>query len=164
MDKLAQQVISALRDRNLTLATAESCTGGGVGQRLTSVSGSSAVYRGGIISYCNEIKHRLLGVEESALEELGAVSDVVAMQMAQGARNVLQTDLAVSVTGLAGPNSDESGKPVGLVYIGVATAGFVHAWEYHFSGDREAVRNQAADAALAQILANFPHGQNIKKA
>lgn len=151
MDKLAQQVISALRNKNLTLATAESCTGGGVGQRLTSVSGSSAVFRGGIISYCNEIKHRLLGVEESALEELGAVSDVVAMQMAQGARNVLQTDLAVSVTGLAGPNSDESGKPVGLVYIGIATTNFVRAWEYHFSGDREAVRNQAADAALAQI-------------
>lgn len=151
MTKPEEQVIFALRERGLTLATAESCTGGGVGARLTSVSGSSAVYRGGVISYCNEIKHKLLGVEQSALDEFGAVSDVVARQMAQGAKNALQTDIAVSVTGLAGPNSDESGKPVGLVYIGLATADGARAWEYRFSGEREAVRRQAAEAALAQI-------------
>lgn len=151
MDKLEQQVISALGEKNLTLSTAESCTGGGVGERLTSVSGSSAVYKGGVISYCNEIKHRLLGVEQAALEQFGAVSEPVAIQMAQGARKALATDVAVSVTGIAGPNSDESGKPVGLVYIGLATKDFACAWEYRFSGDRQVVRKQAADAALAQI-------------
>lgn len=151
MTKPEEQVIFALRERGLTLATAESCTGGGVGARLTSVSGSSAVYRGGVISYCNEIKHKLLGVEQAALDEFGAVSDVVARQMALGAKKALQADIAVSVTGLAGPNSDESGKPVGLVYIGLATADGARAWGYRFSGDREAVRRQATEAALAQI-------------
>lgn len=152
MTKPEEQVIFALRERGLTLATAESCTGGGIGARLTSVSGSSAVYRGGVISYCNEIKHKLLGVEQMALDEFGAVSDVVARQMAQGARSTLQADIAISVTGLAGPNSDESGKPVGLVYVGVATEAGASAREYRFSGDRDAVRVQAATAALELLL------------
>ncbi len=148
---LANQAIAALQSRGWTLATAESCTGGGVGQALTAVSGSSQVYRGGVISYCNEIKRRLLGVSQEALETFGAVSRPVAVQMAQGAREALTADVAVSVTGLAGPDGDGSGKPVGLVYIGLATPRGAEAWEFHFSGGREQIRAQAVGAALEKI-------------
>ena len=152
MTKLCKQVLDRLAGK--TLATAESCTGGGIGAALTAVSGSSAVYKGGIISYCNEIKHALLGVEEQLLEELGAVSGPVARQMAVGARNALSADVAVSVTGLAGPGGDEYGNPVGTVFIGYAYAKTALAREYHFSGDREEVRNQAICSALELILEN----------
>lgn len=152
MTKLCKQVLDRLAGK--TLATAESCTGGGIGAALTAVSGSSAVYKGGIISYCNEIKHALLGVEEQLLEELGAVSGPVARQMAVGARNALSADVAVSVTGLAGPGGDEYGNPVGTVFIGYADAKTALAREYHFSGDREEVRRQAICSALELILEN----------
>ena len=135
-----------------TLATAESCTGGGIGAALTAVSGSSAVYKGGIISYTNEIKRDLLGVPGEMLERYSAVSEPVAQAMAEGARNALQADVAVSVTGLAGPGGDEYGNPVGTVFIGYADAAKSCAKEFHFSGDREEVRNQAICAALQIIL------------
>lgn len=150
MMKLCKQVLDRLAGK--TLATAESCTGGGIGAALTAVSGSSAVYKGGIVSYCNEIKHALLGVDEKLLEELGAVSGPVAREMAIGARNALSADVAVSVTGLAGPGGDEYGNPVGTVFIGYADAKTALAREYHFSGDREEVRNQAICSALKLIL------------
>ena len=150
MMKLCKQVLDRLAGK--TLATAESCTGGGIGAALTAVSGSSAVYKGGIISYCNEIKHALLGVDEKLLEELGAVSGPVAREMAIGARNALSADVAVSVTGLAGPGGDEYGNPVGTVFIGYADAKTALAREYHFLGDREEVRNQAICSALELIL------------
>lgn len=146
-------MIAALKEQRRTLATAESCTGGGLGQRLTAVPGSSAVYLGGVISYCNAVKHRLLGVSEQALDTCGAVSACVAEQMAQGARDRLQADIGVGITGLAGPDGDGSGKPVGLVYIGVCDSTGVTAAEYRFSGDRAAVRAQACDAALKLLLA-----------
>ena len=152
MMKLCKQVLDRLAGK--TLATAESCTGGGIGAALTAVSGSSAVYKGGIVSYCNEIKHALLGVDENLLEELGAVSGPVAREMAIGARNALSADVAVSVTGLAGPGGDEYGNPVGTVFIGYADAKTALAREYHFSGDREEVRNQAICSALELILEN----------
>lgn len=150
MMKLCKQVLDRLAGK--TLATAESCTGGGIGAALTAVSGSSAVYKGGIVSYCNEIKHALLGVDEKLLEELGAVSGPVAREMAIGARNALSADVAVSVTGLAGPGGDEYGNPVGTVFIGYADAKTALAREYHFSGDREEVRRQAICSALELIL------------
>ena len=152
MTKLCKQVLDRLAGK--TLATAESCTGGGIGAALTAVSGSSAVYKGGIVSYCNEIKHALLGVDEKLLEELGAVSGPVAREMAVGARKALAADVAVSVTGLAGPGGDEYGNPVGTVFIGYADAKTALAREYHFSGDREEVRNQAICSALELILEN----------
>ena len=152
MTKLCKQVLDRLAGK--TLATAESCTGGGIGAALTAVSGSSAVYKGGIVSYCNEIKHALLGVDEKLLEELGAVSGPVAREMAIGARNALSADVAVSVTGLAGPGGDEYGNPVGTVFIGYADAKTALAREYHFSGDREEVRRQAICSALELILEN----------
>jgi len=152
MTKLCFDVIQKLQGRSL--ATAESCTGGGIGAALTSVSGSSRVYKGGIISYCNEIKNRLLGVSEQDLQTYGAVSGPVALQMAQGARSALQADIAVSVTGLAGPDGDEYGNPVGTVFIGFADEHNAFARRFHFSGDREAVRNQAIRESLHIILEN----------
>lgn len=147
---LCSKVLEALAGK--TLATAESCTGGGIGGALTSVSGASAVFKGGIISYCNEIKHSLLGVDWEILNTFGAVSAPVAEAMAKGARQALQADIAVSVTGLAGPNGDEFGNPVGTVFIGYSDATQTTFREFHFPGDRDAVRGAAITQALALIL------------
>ena len=148
--KLSADVLKALAGKKL--ATAESLTGGGIGSAITSVSGASKVYAGGIISYTNEVKNRVLGVPAEDLDNLGAVSAPVAQAMAEGARRVLQADVAVSVTGLAGPDGDEFGHPVGTVFIGYADAETAFAREYHFDGDREQVRTQTIEAALALIL------------
>ena len=150
MQSLAAEVLRALKDK--TLATAESCTGGGIGQLLTGVPGASRVFKGGIISYCNEIKHRLLGVDAQLLQSVGAVSAPVAKAMAEGARCAMQTDVAVSVTGLAGPDGDEYGNPVGRVYIGYCDEDGTESREFTFSGDRKSVREQSIQAALAIIL------------
>lgn len=152
MMSLCCEVIKVLAGK--TLATAESCTGGGIGAALTAVPGSSAVYKGGIISYCNEIKHKLLGVPEDVLLSCGAVSAPVAEAMAKGARETLKTDIAVSVTGLAGPSGDEYGNPVGTVFIGYSDADRTTCQKFAFEGDRESVRTQAAKAALLTILKN----------
>ena len=135
-----------------TLVTAESCTGGMIGQQLTGVPGSSAVYKGGVISYWSVIKQNVLGVLEADLAQYGPVSEPVAMQMAVGVRKLLNADVAVSVTGLAGPDGDEFGRPVGTVFVGYCDEKNALVKEYHFSGDREAVRKQAAEAALMLIL------------
>ena len=148
--KLSADVLKALAGKKL--ATAESLTGGGIGSAVTLVSGASKVYAGGIISYTNEVKHRVLGVPAEYLDNLGAVSGPVAQAMAEGARRVLQADVAVSVTGLAGPDGDEYGHPVGTVFIGYADAETAFAREYHFDGDREQVREQPVETALALIL------------
>ena len=150
MKPLCEQVLKALKGKKL--ATAESCTGGGIGAAITAVSGSSAVYKGGIISYQNEVKRDLLGVSESDLESLGPVSAPVAEQMATGVRKALKADVAVSVTGLAGPGGDEFGNPVGTVYIGYADEKGTFARKFLFDGNREDVRNQAIENALKIIL------------
>ena len=150
MTSLAFDVITRLQGK--TLATAESCTGGGIGNALTAVAGASNVYKGGIISYCNEIKNKLLNVPTELRDQFGAVSSPVAEAMAQGARNVLNTDVAVSVTGLAGPGGDEFGHKVGTVFIGFENQAKSIAKEYRFTGDREAVRRQTICAALELIL------------
>ena len=150
MMKLSCDVIAALNGR--TLATAESCTGGGIGFALTTVPGSSSVYKGGIISYTNEIKISRLGVDRDLLDRVGAVSAPVAEAMAFGARKELSADIAVSVTGLAGPGADEFGNAVGTVFIGYASDEKLLSREFHFSGDREEVRHQAVEAALRLAL------------
>ena len=150
MIELSTKVISALLGK--TLATAESCTGGGIGAVLTAVSGSSAVFKGGIISYTNEVKKDLLGVSDELLKTHGAVSAVVAEAMARGVKNTLHTDIAVSVTGLAGPGGDEYGNPVGTVYIGYADESQCISVPCFFTGDREEIRNQAISAVLSLIL------------
>ena len=147
---LCCDVIRALKGK--TLVTAESCTGGGIGAALTAVSGSSAVFKGGIISYTNEVKNAILGVDAKLLEEKGAVSAPVAEAMAKGARVRLNADVAISVTGLAGPGGDDYGNPVGTVYIGYSDASKTEARHFLFHGDRESVRNQAIRAALEWLL------------
>ena len=144
------EVIRCLNGK--TLATAESLTGGGIGSALTAVSGSSAVYKGGVISYTNEIKHNVLGVQQYLLERYGAVSSWVAGEMVSGVRKLLNADIAVSVTGLAGPTGDEYGNPVGTVYIGYEDNQRSVVRHFCFEGGREAVRQQTVDAALSLIL------------
>ncbi len=148
--KLSCDVISALQGK--TIATAESCTGGGIGAVLTTVPGSSKVYKGGIISYTNKVKIKLLGVDENILNRDGAVSGKVAEMMAKGVRNALNTDVAVSVTGLAGPDGDNYGNPVGTVYIGYSDCKTTLSRRFSFAGDRESVRNQSIIAALQIVL------------
>lgn len=135
-----------------TLVTAESLTGGGIGAALTAVPGSSAVYKGGVISYTDEVKHELLGVDEEILRRYGAVSLWTAGAMASGVRKLLKADVAVSVTGLAGPGGDEFGHEVGTVFIGFDSRQKSIVREYRFSGDREAVRLQTIRATLELIL------------
>ena len=151
-EELSYLVISKLKRENLTLATAESCTGGLVGKCLTDIAGASAVYLGGVISYTNGVKRRLLGVEQSTLDVCTAVSRETAKEMARGAREVIKSDLGVSVTGLAGPDGDGTGRPVGLVYIAIDNGGFSFCKELHLEGDRASVREQAAQAVLQMIL------------
>ncbi len=149
MTDLKIAAVAALQGK--TIATAESCTGGGIGEALTSVPGSSAVFKGGIISYCDEIKNKLLSVPGDILQQHGAVSAPVAEAMARGARVALNSDMAISVTGLAGPTGDSYGNPVGTVFIGWCDEKGVFSREYHFSGDREAIRCQAVGKALQLI-------------
>lgn len=150
MTHLTCDVLNRLAGK--TLATAESCTGGGIGAALTAIPGSSEVYKGGIISYTNEIKQKLLGINPILLKNLGAVSAPVAEAMAMGARNALNADIAVSVTGLAGPGGDDRGNPVGLVFIGYSDEKRITSRRFVFSGDREEVRKQAVEEALKLIL------------
>ena len=149
---LCCDVLEALKGK--TLVTAESLTGGGIGASLTAVPGSSAVYKGGIISYTNWVKENILGVSHETLEIYGAVSLQTAEEMAAGARKLLQADVAVSVTGLAGPGGDEFGNPVGTVCIGFSNKWESFAVKYHFNGSREDVRNQTIRAALELVLDN----------
>ncbi len=145
-----KEVLSALAGK--TLATAESCTGGGIGEAITAVPGASDVYKGGIVSYCNEIKQDLLAVPAEMLRRYGAVSAPVAQAMALGARKMLCADVAVSVTGLAGPSGDEFGNPVGTVFIGYADERVCLSRKFLFEGDRQQVRQQAICKALELIL------------
>ncbi len=150
MMSLCCEVLKALEGK--TLVTAESLTGGGIGAALTAVPGSSRVYKGGIISYTNWVKANLLGVPEEILETRGAVSEETARAMATGVRKRLEADIAVAVTGLAGPDGDEFGNPVGMVYIAYADALQSLVLERHFSGTREEIRNQTIQDALRLVL------------
>lgn len=150
MMNLASEVVIRLQGR--TFCTAESCTGGGIGAAVTAVAGASAVFKGGIISYCNEIKEELLAVPEFVLSEYGAVSAETAQAMAKGARRALKTDIAVSVTGLAGPSGDDFGNPVGTVHIGYADDKICISKQYLFQGNRDQIRQQSIEAALRMVL------------
>lgn len=150
MMKLCSDVLSALTGK--TLVTAESCTGGGIGAALTGVSGASRIYKGGIISYSNEVKQKQLGVPAEMIARFGAVSEPVAAAMAEGARKLLNADIAISVTGLAGPDGDEYDHPVGTVYIGFSSTEKASVRSYCFSGDRKSVRQRAVVAALHMCL------------
>jgi len=151
MSKVAEHLVELLKVSGLTCATAESCTGGGVGSAITSVAGSSAVFAGGVISYSNEVKNKVLGVSVDDLARVGAVSGEVAAQMAAGVRKLLNVDIAVSLTGIAGPDGGSAEKPVGLVWFGLATRDGVRTEKAIFRGDRAKVREQAVVHALGMI-------------
>jgi CDP-diacylglycerol--glycerol-3-phosphate 3-phosphatidyltransferase len=150
-DAAGRELGLLLRKSGLTVSVAESCTGGMVGARITDQPGSSAYFLGGIIAYSDQVKRDQLGVTSALLERVGAVSSEVAKAMAEGARSRFGTDLAVGVTGIAGPDSDGSEKPVGLTYIAVASANGTAAREFRFNGDRASNRRQASVQALRML-------------
>ena len=146
---LETAVLNLLKQAGMTLGTAESCTGGLIAKRMTDLPGSSAVFKGGVVSYCNEIKANVLGVPQQLLDQYGAVSEPVAKAMAEGARRVLNCDLAVSTTGVAGPGSDADGNPAGLVYVALASPEQTTVRELRLSGaGRSRVRTTAAHHAF----------------
>jgi PncC family amidohydrolase len=151
--ELAERLQSRCVALGLTVATAESCTGGLVAHALTEVPGSSAYVRGGIVAYSNDVKAELLGVPGPALEAHGAVSAQVAVAMAEGARERLHADLGVGVTGVAGPDGGTDEKPVGLVYVAVAGIGAPEVRRYLWPGDRSANKRDSAIAAIELLLA-----------
>ncbi|MEX1295008.1 MAG: CinA family protein [Candidatus Limnocylindrales bacterium] len=149
---LAERLQSVAIERGLTVGTAESCTGGLIGHALTAVPGSSEYYRGGVISYSDELKVGLLDVPPKLLERHGAVSEPVALSMAQGARIRLDVDYAVSVTGVAGPGGGSDLKPVGLTYVAVAGSAAESVRRHLWQGDRAANTKASAAAALELLL------------
>lgn len=157
-DTLQENVIAKLREKGVKLATAESCTGGLLSERITAVSGASDVFDFGVCTYANEMKHKVLGVSNETLSVLGAVSAETAMQMAEGARNVSGADLAVSTTGIAGPTGGTPEKPVGLVYCGISTKDKSYAIKLMLGGNinmvnsRGYIRKLTSDAVLLTIL------------
>ncbi len=148
-----EEVGTLLLQHGLTLVTAESCTGGLLGHRITNVSGSSDYYLGGVVSYSNDLKERLLGVRHETLVAHGAVSEETAREMAQGARRQMGGDVALAVTGIAGPTGGTPEKPVGLVYIALAAPGADACERYVWQGDRVSNKEQSAEAALQMALA-----------
>lgn len=151
---LCERLVSEGGERGLTVGTAESCTGGLVAGAITAVPGSSEVIRGGVVSYAIPVKHDVLGVSWDILNApgVGAVSGECAAAMCEGARRVLGTDLAVSVTGIAGPGGEEPGKPVGTVWFGLAKAGSTHTERHLLSGSRDEVRRKAVLIAVGLLL------------
>lgn len=148
----AAELLATLRARSLTLATAESCTGGLIAAALTAIPGSSATVLAGYVTYSNEAKTRLVGVPAEMIAAHGAVSEPVARRMAEGALADAGADLAISCTGIAGPSGGSAAKPVGLVFIGCARHGMDTRVERHvFPGDRTAIRAATVDAAFALI-------------
>lgn len=150
---IAEKLVREATASGKTVGTAESCTGGLVAAAITAVPGSSAALRGGIVSYAIPVKHAVLGVAYDVLDApgIGAVSSECAGQMCQGARRVLECDVAVSITGIAGPGGEEPGKPVGTVWFGVTDGTDVHTECHLFSGDRAAVRRKAVACALGLL-------------
>ena len=148
---LAEKLVEWYKSAGMTCATAESCTGGGIGAAITSAPGASEIFRGGVIAYANEVKKRLLGVNEETLSKFGAVSSQTAAEMATGAKRLLGVDVAVSVTGVAGPDGGSPEKPVGTVWFGLASPGGVRTERKLFIGDREAVRRMTTEHAIGML-------------
>ncbi len=150
---LSEILVNLCKEKNLKLSCAESCTGGLLSASITSVPGASAIFPGSIVSYANEIKIKLLGITPETLKEKGAVSDVCAEQMARGVADLMGSDLAISITGVAGPDGGTEQKPVGTVWFGFFCRGDSWTETMCFSGDRQDIRRQSAEFAM-QILIN----------
>lgn len=156
LHQLSIEVGAALKARDLWVTCAESCTGGWVAKAITDIAGSSAWFDRGFVTYSNAAKRELLDVSDSTLKEFGAVSEEVVREMARGARYAAGANLAVSISGIAGPDGGSDAKPVGTVWFGfAANDGRIYACKQVFSGDREAVRLQAAVFALQTLLDEF---------
>ena len=151
-DPLAQRVVETLKRMHRTLATAESCTGGLLASRITDVSGASEVFGYGWVTYANEAKISQLGVDAHLLESYGAVSEQVAQAMAESARRIAKSDYALALTGIAGPNGGTPAKPVGTVFIALATTEGVQVKKCFFSGERGEIKRCASDTALEMLL------------
>lgn len=152
---IEKQTVELLKSKKLKLATAESCTGGLISKRITDVSGSSEVFEGGVVCYSNRFKENVLGVSPETLKKHGAVSRETAREMVKGVLSLTKADIAVAVTGIAGPSSDDTNKPVGLVYIAVSDgkSTIVKKLLNNFTGDvREQNRSISADTALEMIM------------
>jgi PncC family amidohydrolase len=151
IDGLDLKLVEELKEKELVLTTAESCTGGLISSVIVNISGASSVFKHGFVTYCDKAKEDLLGVRHETMDKYKAVSSEVASEMATGAKEVSGADVAVSVTGVAGP-SMEDGKPVGLVYIGCAYKDKVEVREFNFDGDRKTIRFKATKNALQLVL------------
>ena len=150
MEKASEDILfEKLLNKNMTVTSAESCSGGLISGRIVNVAGVSAVSPGGFVTYANEAKEELLYVKKETLDAYGAVSRETAYEMADGAVKRAETDVAVAVTGIAGPDGGTKEKPVGLVYIGVNVCGSIEVREYHFSGSRQKIRESVTATALA---------------
>lgn len=155
---LEQRLYEILTQQGLSISTAESCTGGLVSHRITTIPGSSAYFLGGIVAYSNDVKISLLGVPDAVLRSVGAVSSECALAMARGARQRIGSDVAVSTTGIAGPGGATETKPVGLVYTACSTPWGDVCEEHHFSGDRLRTIDESANAALSLVLEQVRKG------
>lgn len=148
---IEEEIGEELRKRGLMLATAESCTGGLIGHKITNVAGSSDYYAGGVIAYANEVKTEILRVSRETLEEKGAVSLECAKEMAIGVMKLLDSDIGIATTGIAGPGGERPDKPVGLVYIALARKDYTDYEKHIFHRDRDGNKREMADAALKML-------------
>jgi nicotinamide-nucleotide amidase len=152
-ESLTTRIVCLLAERKQTLALAESCTGGYIAHRVTNVPGASAIFSAGLVTYSNEAKERFLGVRAETLARNGAVSEPVAREMAEGARRASHTDYAIAVTGIAGPGGGTVEKPVGTVFIALASPSETRAWRRFNPGERLAFKQATSDQALGELLA-----------
>lgn len=148
---LEEQIVALMREKNLTLAAAESCTGGMLSSRIIDVAGVSDVYKAGFVTYANEAKQKLIGVKEETLMKYGAVSEQTAREMVAGALRAAEADMAVAITGIAGPGGGTKEKPVGLVYIACGSAEDIVVERCLFNGTRSEIRQASAEHALEML-------------
>jgi nicotinamide-nucleotide amidase len=152
---LSSELGELLINQRLSIAVSESCTGGLLSHVLTAVSGSSTYFIGGIVAYSNPIKEKFLGVKSETLLNFGAVSSQTAKEMAEGIRHRFQTDIGLSITGIAGPTGGTPEKPVGLVWIGISTSQKTSTFECHFNGNREGVQYSTVREILSRVIADL---------
>ncbi len=147
-ENIEARLVRALLENNMRIATSESCTGGMIASKITSVAGSSGCFDCGVVTYSNEQKHKLLGVSEETLSKYSAVSEKTALEMCNGVKKLADADIGISVTGIAGPGGGTPDKPVGTVWIGICGENVHKAYKFLFSGDRNQVRIQTAICAM----------------
>ena len=152
---IIEEIYNIAKLKKIKISCAESCTGGLIGAALTEFPGISEIFNGSAVTYSNEAKNKILGVKSETLKNFGAVSQQCAIEMAEGSRRIYDSDLAVSVTGIAGPDGGTELKPVGTVCFGISTKNNSYSFTKIFSGDRKAIRDQTVDCALNELLKNL---------